>query len=820
MNIFKHRGWVAAGKARTTSPTERAVRRDGRAGWRHRLTFDRLEDRTVLSPTVFTVTSWGDSPSDPHTNTSGDLRYCIGLANASSAGANRDGSLIQFDPGVFNVPRTITLGGTLLMQNTAAPTAIAGPGSSLLTVSGGGASSNFGVLLVKFGVTASISGLTIAKGHTSSNGGGVSNSGYLTLTDVAIAGNSALDGGGVYNDASGMATLTGVTLAGNSASSSGGGVWNIGTATLTNVTLTGNSASSVGGGVGGGGGVWNDGTATLTNVTLAGNSASSAGGGGVRNVGTATLTGVTLAGNSASFGGGVGNDGTATLTNVTLTGNSASASGGGVENTSTATLTNVTLAGNSASASGGGVWNYGKATINNSIVANSIRGGDFGGLVVYGGNNLIDDAASSDGLTNSVNGNLVGVKPLLGVLGNYGGTTQTVPLLPGSPAIDAGSSVLAVDAQGHPLGADQRGLSRVVGPTVDIGAFESGGFILTVASGSNQSAPVGKAFLRVLQLTVAAKNPGDPVDGGVVRFTPPASGASATLNPSGTVTVVSGVASVAPTANATAGGPYTVSVSAAGTSPVVFNLTNVGAGQPSRNVVTDGSGFVYELDADRTVYRINGASGWQQVRANVTALAADGGGFVYELDADRTVYRINGASGWQQVRANVAALAADGSGFVYELDNNGTVNRRCGNLDWQTTRSGVTALASDASGFVYELDGNGNVNRRCGNLDWQATRSNVASLASDGSGFVYELDADRNVYRRCGNLDWQVTRSNVAALAVSGGFVYALGLSDGTLYRCIGGSWQVFATGVQSLTSDFFGGGTWTDMNGVTHHLP
>ena len=30
--------------------------------------------------------------------------------------------------------------------------------------------------------------------------------------------------------------------------------------------------------------------------------------------------------------------------------------------------------------------------------------------------------------------------PLLGTLGNYGGLTQTVPLLPGSPAIDAGNN--------------------------------------------------------------------------------------------------------------------------------------------------------------------------------------------------------------------------------------------------------------------------------------------------------------------------------------------------------------------------------------------
>ena len=38
----------------------------------------------------------GDSPGDPYTATSGDLRYCVGLANANTS--NPAGSLIQSDP--------------------------------------------------------------------------------------------------------------------------------------------------------------------------------------------------------------------------------------------------------------------------------------------------------------------------------------------------------------------------------------------------------------------------------------------------------------------------------------------------------------------------------------------------------------------------------------------------------------------------------------------------------------------------------------------------------------------------------------------------
>ena len=489
---------VPSRTGRTGSPATRARVAGRRGGRRLAPLLERLEDRTVLSPTVYTVTGWGDSPADPQTPTSGDLRYCIGLADANTS--NPEGSLVQFDPTVFNVPRTITLGSGLTLSNAMVPTTITGPGASSLTVSGGGLSSNFSVFTVNSGVTMSITGLTIANGWINSNsGGGVFNSGNLSLTNVTLSGNWTDGyGGGVFND--GTATLTNDTLSGNSAAGeSGGGVFNDGTATLTNDTLSGNSAPG-----GFGGGVYNfgDGTATLTNDTLSGNSAWW--GGGVynyNNVGmaTVTLTNDTFSGNSADYGGGVCiSTGTATLTNDTFSGNSAQNSGygggiviytgtatltndtlcgnsayrgGGVWNGGTATLTNDTLSGNSATEVGGGI--FGTATLNNTIVAHSPIGGDIYGTVT-GSNNLIDDAANAGGLTNGVGGNIVGVNSWFGTLGNYGGPTQTIPLLPGSPAIGAGSTALAVDGSGNPLTTDQRGtgFARTLNGMVDIGAFE------------------------------------------------------------------------------------------------------------------------------------------------------------------------------------------------------------------------------------------------------------------------------------------------------------------------------------------------------------
>jgi hypothetical protein len=120
---------------------------------------------------------------------------------------------------------------------------------------------------------------------------------------------------------------------------------------------------------------------------------------------------------------------------------------------------------------------------------------------------------------NGVNGNLIGLDPLLGPSGNYGGSTQTTALLPGSPAIDAGNACLTTD---------QRGVARPRVAACDIGAFESQGFNLTVTGGSGQSTPVHLAFSDPLSLIVSYSF-GVPVDGGQVVFTGPVIGAG--INP-------------------------------------------------------------------------------------------------------------------------------------------------------------------------------------------------------------------------------------------------------------------------------------------------
>ncbi len=393
--------------------------------------------------------------------------------------------------------------------------------------------------------------------NSAMSGGGIDNHGTTTISDSTITGNSVHGffpgyGGGIYTN--GTLTVTNSTIVGNSATSNGGGIDNDGTLTVTNSTISENSASTLGGGIG------NDGTLTIITSTIAGNSASSSGGnasgGGIYNSGTLTVIDSTIGGNRASssyyawndygyydygngYGGGIGNDGTLTVINSSLAYNAACADnpfgygiGGGIDNNGTVTVTNSTIAYNSTDGVGGGVYgggtvtvtnstiaynigfgggilNVGTLTLNNTIVAlNSDDIGTYGSGSVSGAYNLIGTGGNS-GLVDGVDGNKVGVAdPGLDLNGlqNNGGPTQTIALVTGSPAIDAGRNDLALDSQGNPLTTDQRGagFSRNANGTVDIGAYEVQSYITGAVSvgWSSQTAALQTASdgLRLLPL--------------------------------------------------------------------------------------------------------------------------------------------------------------------------------------------------------------------------------------------------------------------------------------------------------------------------------
>lgn len=121
--------------------------------------------------------------------------------------------------------------------------------------------------------------------NTGSNGVGIYNGGdsqaqaSLFLTNVSIEDNatdcsepSGCSGGGLLNDAYGFAQLSGVTIKNNYAYFDGGGIKNSGVISLENVTISGNSTHTAGGGIA------NFGSGSLTNVTISDNSATNGGG--------------------------------------------------------------------------------------------------------------------------------------------------------------------------------------------------------------------------------------------------------------------------------------------------------------------------------------------------------------------------------------------------------------------------------------------------------------------------------------------------------------------------------------------------------------
>lgn len=206
---------------------------------------------------------------------------------------------------------------------------------------------------------------------------------------------------------------------------------------------------------------------SLTNSTFVNNKATNQGGGLWKNVSPATIINNTIVGNRAEnltnstdnteIGGGLMLYGQATVTNNTIANNFANWWGGGLAaDTDTGVTVNNTIFSNN-------VGNRGGAAIKSGAHTNR--------LMLNGQNNIQfpnRTSASTDFL--AVKGIRV-IDPKLGSLQSNGGATQTMAVLPGSPAIDTGANLGA-------LARDQRGVTRPTdgdgnGTFIrDIGAFE------------------------------------------------------------------------------------------------------------------------------------------------------------------------------------------------------------------------------------------------------------------------------------------------------------------------------------------------------------
>ncbi|MBX3401625.1 MAG: VCBS repeat-containing protein, partial [Gemmataceae bacterium] len=210
----------------------------------------------------------------------------------------------------------------------------------------------------------------------------------------------------------------------------------------------------------------------------------------------------------AGIGGAIYNViGTLTLVNNTITGNTATkglggqGAFGGID------------AGADGKGLGGGIYNYagpdgdGTLIMRNTIVAlnTADNGSDVRGAIATSGNNLIGNTGMTTGLVAS---DKQDVNPMFDARGLdiYGGTSKTIALQTGSPAINAGSNAAAAGLTNEGRGAP---FVRVSG-TVDIGAYESQTTPIALVVSNSGDADDGNFAAGQLTLREAIRLSGNP----------------------------------------------------------------------------------------------------------------------------------------------------------------------------------------------------------------------------------------------------------------------------------------------------------------------
>jgi len=196
------------------------------------------------------------------------------------------------------------------------------------------------VFNIASGTTVTLENLTLSRGNTPGNGGGIFNAGTLTMKGCTVTESTTAipgpgSGGGIWNE--GTLTMENCVVMGNACAFNGGGVASKGGLTLTNCSFSRNRiVTSAEDGSGYGGGVYiaaDDSTKplTATNCTFAANQAPLDGGGlCVEGYCDPKLTGCAFSENEARRGGGIltRSKFILALKDSSVSGNSASEGGG------------------------------------------------------------------------------------------------------------------------------------------------------------------------------------------------------------------------------------------------------------------------------------------------------------------------------------------------------------------------------------------------------------------------------------------------------------------------------------------------------------
>jgi predicted outer membrane repeat protein len=426
-------------------------------------------------------------------NGPGSLRASVGAAVA--------GDVIQFDAALTG--QVILLATPI---NLTRALTIEGPGADKITISGGNRTRIF------FATAAvTLSGLNLKNGvgdggalqvlrararlmrcaftdnaAPNGQGGAIYNpSSPVDFSDCTFSGNTASGfglGGAFAGSPNAPVSMTDCVFSRNSAHD-GGAIFTDSQLTLVRCIFTGNSIPTDGIA----GAVFNDHPTSIDDCIFTGNSAGEGGAGGALFLGDGSIRDSLIAGNTIGStrqaeaqGGGIWNFGTLKIENSTVANNvsGAQSQGAGIYNDGILVLDNCTISGNSAGQSsiGGGIFNEdddgASVSVANSIVARNAApvGQDMFGSFLSRGFNLI---GNTNGNLGSTGNDLINIDPRLGPLQDNGGSSATMALLPGSPAIDHGDPAFDPGAFIPQMIADQRGALRLQAGGLDIGAYEA-----------------------------------------------------------------------------------------------------------------------------------------------------------------------------------------------------------------------------------------------------------------------------------------------------------------------------------------------------------